>query len=431
MSSDVFDDPASAPPVSLPTFEDFLSMSGYRRDEAYLSVEREVRRLQALQAAMVSEVESSLSFLDDRHHTAGAWVTAVANCDKRAGNARVRTAKMLALLPIVAAANAAGEIGADQLRELSKLYGNPRAREHMVEAQDTFVDMARHVTALDFEPHCARWLLGADPDGAHKDHEISRENRRLTYRRIGVGFELRVEGDAMTGEMLYEILQQHIEAEFQTDLAERRALYGDRAIEFPLSRTPGQRAYDAMIAMGLKAAGTRESTDREPLVVIHCTEQDLADALTLLLTNEMPVVDDRSLRKRLCETSSGVQVDLIDLALAALIGTVQRIVTAGDGHVIDLGRRKRLFTGAVRDAVILAGDRRFWPGCQRRSGRMQVDHTREWVRHFGVTASWNGAMGCAGHNVAKHLGHFTVNRDEYGWHLYRADGTEVAQREPH
>ncbi|MCU1395197.1 MAG: hypothetical protein JWM34_3625 [Ilumatobacteraceae bacterium] len=434
MSSDVVDDSvadAAVVPVRLPTFADFCSLSGYRRDEAYLRVEREVRRLQALQAAMLAEVESSLSYLDDRHHTAGAWVTAVANCDKRTGNARVRTAKMLALLPVVAAANAAGEIGVDQLRELSRLYANPRAREHMVAAQDTFVEMARYTTALDFEQHCQRWLRAADPDGTHKDHEICRENRRVTYNRIGAGFEMRVEGDAMTGEMFFEIWQRHIEAELETDLAERRSLYGDQADRYPLARTNLQRGYDAFIAMGLKAVGTSKATDREPLVVIHCTEQDLEDALALLLTGEVPAPDDRSLRKRLCETSSGAQVDLIDLALAALIGKVQRIVTAKDGHVIDLGRRKRLFTGAVRDAVLLAGDRCFWPGCLWRSGRMQVDHTREWVRHFGVTASWNGGAGCGGHNWAKHAGQYTVERDEYGWHLYRPDGTEVAQREPH
>ncbi|MCU1396263.1 MAG: hypothetical protein JWM34_4691 [Ilumatobacteraceae bacterium] len=381
MSSDVFDDPGTitvAPAAALlATLDGFRSSSGYRRDEAYLQVEREVRRLQALQAAMLAEVESSLSFLDDRHHTAGAWVTAVANCDKRTGNARVRLAKMLAALPVVAAANTAGEIGTDQLVQLSRLYANPRAREHMDEAQETFVELARHVTALDFEQHCSRWLLGADPDGAHKDHEVSRENRRLSYRRIGTGFEMRVEGDAMSGEMLFEILQAYIEAELETDLEERRTRYGDHADQFPLARTAAQRSSDAMIAMGLKAAGTKASTDREPLVVIHCTEQDLADALALLLKGEVPEPDDRSLRKRLCETSSGVQVDLVDLALAALIGKVQRIVTAADGHTIELGRKRRLFTGAVRDAVLLAGDRCCWPGCQRRSGRMEVDHMRE------------------------------------------------------
>ncbi|MCU1367323.1 MAG: hypothetical protein JWN39_2962, partial [Ilumatobacteraceae bacterium] len=213
--------------------------------------------------------------------------------------------------------------------------------------------------------------------------------------------------------------------------AARRALYGDRAAQFPLARTEAQRGYDAMIAMGLKAAGTNASTDREPLVVIRCTEQDLADALALLLSAKMPEPDDRSLRKRLCETSSGAQVDLIDLALAALIGKVQRIVTARDGHTIELGRKRRLFTGAVRAAVLLAGDRCCWPGCEQRTGRMHVDHIREWARHFGPTASWNGSPMCQGHNQAKHEGQFTVKRDEHGWHLYRADGTEVARREPH
>ncbi|MCU1386930.1 MAG: hypothetical protein JWL72_268, partial [Ilumatobacteraceae bacterium] len=206
MSSDVFDDQPATTAAPLPTLDEFRLMSGYRRDEAYLSVEREIRRYLALQAAMVSDVDSSLSYLDDRHHTPGAWVTAVANCDKRTGNARVRMAKMLAANPVIAAANAAGEIGVSQLAQLSRLYDNPRAREHMVEAQADFVNLARYGTARDFEQHCVRWLAGADPDGMHKDHEISRENRRLSYRKIGAGFEMRVEGDGMSGEMLFEVL---------------------------------------------------------------------------------------------------------------------------------------------------------------------------------------------------------------------------------
>ena len=59
---------------------------------------------------------------------------------------------------------------------------------------------------------------------------------------------------------------------------------------------------------------------------------------------------------RLCETQSGAPVSLRDLAVAALIGQVQRIITDPAGHTIDLGRKSRLFVGSARDAVLLAGD---------------------------------------------------------------------------
>ena len=69
--------------------------------------------------------------------------------------------------------------------------------------------------------NCGRWLAGADPDGAHRDHELSRENRKVSLSPVGAGFVLRAEGDAMSGEILGEVLDAHCDAEFQRDLEER------------------------------------------------------------------------------------------------------------------------------------------------------------------------------------------------------------------
>ena len=444
MSSDVFDeaDPEAAAPaaVVLPSLDEFRSMSGYRRDDAYLAIEREVRRLSALQAAMVAEVASSLSFLDDRHHSPGAWVQAVANCTRSTAKARVRTAALLTENPMIAVANDVGDVGVDQLRCLAAVYANDRARPHMPEAQDAFVDAASGLTARDFDLYCKRWLAGADPDGAHRDHELSRENRRMSLSPLGAGFMLRAEGDAMSGEILAEVLDAHADAEFARDIADRLARYGPDAVKYPLARTARQRRFDALIAIMLKAAGSKDSTDREPLVTIHCNEADLADAFRDLFDTDdtcpssepepAPDPDRRSVRLRYCETASGVPVSLRDLAVAALLGSVQRVIDDKAGRVINLGRSSRLFRGATREAVLLAGDRCCWPGCELRSGRIQIDHMTSWAGHHGLTASLNGAPMCGHHNRAKHIGLVRVHRDEHGWHLHRPDGTEIARRGP-
>ena len=421
------------PVLALPTLEEFRSMSGWRRDEAYLRLERERRRIEAVQAAMLSDVVTSSSFLDDRHHSPRAWVAAVVNCSRRTANARVRSAAMLAENPVIAAANDAGEVGVDQLRNLADLHGNVRARPHLPEAQEAMVAVAQGLTARDFEGHCKRWLMGADPDGAHRDHELSRENRRASFRQVGAGFEFSAEGDALSGALFMEVLRAHFEAETDTDLAELVARYGDAAAKHPLPRTTAQRWFDALMAMCAKAAGTKDSTDREPMVNIHCTPADLADAFAALFGTAPPARDpnEPSVRMRLCETASGQQIDLLDLAVAALIGHVRRVVVDECGRVIDLGRSKRLFTGATREAVLLVGDRCCWPGCDIRTGRIQVDHITPWAGHFGRTASLNGAPLCGHHNRAKHTGSVSVVRDTAGWHFHRPDGTEIGRRDPH
>ena len=46
---------------------EFAGLHGCERDQAFMGVEREIRRLQALQAAMLNEVTVSLSYMDDAH----------------------------------------------------------------------------------------------------------------------------------------------------------------------------------------------------------------------------------------------------------------------------------------------------------------------------------------------------------------------------
>ena len=418
-------------------------MTGWRRGEAYLSVEREIRRLAALQAAMVGEVASSLSFLDDSHHSPAAWVQATVNCFRGTATGRVQTAAMLAANPEIAAANAAGTIGADQLRLLTGLHANERARDQLLDSQGLLVGHARELTARDFKQVCQRWLAHADPDGAHRDHDTSRENRKASFAPIGAGFQFRAEGDALTGDTLRQALAAAVELEWQADIAERLARYGDAANQHPLVRTSLQRAFDAFTKLMLQGAGVLHPKSREPLVTIVCSPQVLINAIRDFVGGpdaERVINDDGSERTALCdetypgdtylcETLSGQPVDPRDLAVAALLGQVQRVIKDSAGRVIDHGRKYRLFRGAARDAVLLMGDRCCWPGCDQHAG-LQIDHMSPWAAMRGATSPTNGAPLCGKHNRAKHNGRITITRDATGWHFFRADGTEIAPRNP-
>ncbi len=112
--------------------------------------------------------------------------------------------------------------------------------------------------------------------------------------------------------------------------------------------------------------------------------------------------------------------------LAALHGHVRRVVLDSAGNVIDLGRRRRLFEGAAREAVFLQAIRCIWPGCVDPAGRCQADHIDDW-QHGGATRPANGAPLCGRHNRWKNRG-YTVWRDAEGnWRTYRPDGTEIGR----
>ena len=232
----------------------FRGMRGASRDRAFLAVECEIRRLRAVQARMVTEVNQSGSFLDDGHRSPTNWVQAVTNSSRPSAITITDTAKLIERLPTLAAAFHTGQIGTDQIKLLTKLNTNPRCRDRLPESEQLLLDCARTLTYHDFRRACQRWQNHADPDGAHRDHETSHRNRRVSTATVGAGHILHAEGDALSGDIIGDILNQHTESEFHRDIAERAARYGDQANQHPLARTSQQRRYDALMTIFLKAA---------------------------------------------------------------------------------------------------------------------------------------------------------------------------------
>ena len=412
--------------------EGFRCLGGWARDEAFLGTEREIRRLQALQASRVRAVEVSGSFGDDRFLSVTAWAQAVTNTSRAAAGYLVRVGRMLALLPVLAAAVEAGSVGQEQLRLLARLHANDRCRPLLQESDGLLTGFACSLTLRDFKAACQRWQGYADPDGANKDVELSRQNRKARFGKIGAGFTLTVEGDAVTGEVLDEIITEHTQAEYLTDVVDRLAQYGDNAAEFPLARSGVQRRFDAMVNLILKGAGVTKTPTWTPVVNVFCTEAVLQEAIREFLGGEPAEISGVpvSERFRLCETAAGAPVSSRDLAIAALIGQIRRVVVDTAGRVIDLGRRRRLFTGAAREAVLLAGPGCCWPGCENKSFNIHIDHLSAWAALNGSTSPGNAGPMCARHNQAKEHSRIRVNKDETGWHHYRPDNTEITPRMP-
>jgi Domain of unknown function (DUF222) len=423
---DHVDDVDSLP--GIPSLESFRLLAAGARDAAVMSVERELRRLLALQAAMITVVEESASFTDDGHRTAMNWWEGVVNTSRGQAVLAVQTARLLADRPAVAEAYNEGRVGTEQVRLLARLHANRRCRDLLPEWEPFLLDQAVQLTFTDFVRVCQRWLLGADPDGAHRDQVAARENRSVSSVTVGAGHMLHVEGDGVTGEVMREILDAHAQAEYLQDLADRQAKHGEAAEQFPLARTARQRRYDALMAIFLKAANTTATSaasTRLPLVNIVCTPDQLVNALRLLFDQDPVQAPAGELP--LSQTVNGTPVDPLDLALAALCGQIRRVLVDTAGRVLDLGRR-RLFTGATREAVLVAfGTRCTWPGCGQTHG-IQIDHLAPWAALSGVTNPLNGGPECGPHNRSKHEGRISVTRDQTGWHYYRPDGTEICPR---
>jgi hypothetical protein len=125
-----------------------------------------------------------------------------------------------------------------------------------------------------------------------------------------------------------------------------------------------------------------------------------------------------------CETIDGHPIHPTEAFANALTGRVRRAVVGWDGVVLDMSGLHKLFTGPLRQAVMLAAPTCYWPGCTTPVVRCQADHL-EPRRSGGRTNPGNGAPACGRHNRIKEHG-FTVRRDACGrLHVHRPDGTEI------
>lgn len=111
-----------------------------------------------------------------------------------------------------------------------------------------------------------------------------------------------------------------------------------------------------------------------------------------------------------CRTQNGDRIDLTEAACAALWAHIRRVVRDASGAVIDLGRRRRLFTGSAREAGTLLDDRCIWPGCDRPDRICQADHSLGWRGH-GASVPRNCGPLCGRHNRLKDRGQFTTRRN--------------------
>ena len=231
-----------------------------------------------------------------------------------------------------------------------------------------------------------------------------------------------------------EIFEQYRHAVFLADWHDAVARYGPADAGMHLARTDAQRSWDAMMRMATDAVSTPPGAQPpEPVVNLVCgletVEQLLADAG--LIPDRDDGADDTPPVPGAdrCETTNGIPVTPADVVQAMIHGRIRRVVFDTAGVVVDAGRLRRLFDGAMRDLIRLHSPTCIFPGCNRPATWCQIDHLTDW-QYGGTTSAANAGPMCARHNQLKNSG-FTVWRDPNGvFHTYHPDGTEIAPPPP-
>jgi hypothetical protein len=168
--------------------------------------------------------------------------------------------------------------------------------------------------------------------------------------------------------------------------------------EGPDPRTTGQRNADALVELARRAlagqccagGGLPESGGEAATLLVTLSLDALLAGLGCGLLPTWDVISAAAARRWACDAK------LIPAVLGA------------DGHPLDVGRTRRLFTSARRKALALRdGDGCAFPGCDRRAAWCDAHHLRHWL-DGGSTDLSNGVLLCGFHHQVVHRGEWAV-----------------------
>jgi hypothetical protein len=371
------------------------------------------RRLDAGTDRAAGHLDRSGAFSLDGHKSAKGALKAIGRLSGAEAHGRIQTARALRDLPLVAAVYEAGRVPVAHVRVLARVASNPRVAEHLAGGDALF---AHHAAVLGFDDFVAavrEWERLADADGADQGADESHARRRAGLVRSDINGSWSLDGSfgALQGAVMGEVLDRYERAELLADWADARDRVGPGALVGDLARTPAQRRADALYAIFVRAgAAPADATSLEPLVNIVIDQRSFDEALRRAAGEDIEADPNDDLEHRRCHSVDGTPLHPADVLATAFVGHVRRVVVDARGTVIDLGTRRRLFTGAARDAALLqallrspGGLRCLWPGCDAHGGGLQVDH-REPARNHGPTNVDNSDAYCGFHNRIKERG---------------------------
>jgi hypothetical protein len=417
------------------TFHDVCERVGEQSLEWLLAelTELEVgeRRAAARRSALLSAIDDMKGYAGDGHASMHGLLRSKLGWSEGECRQRMQLARLIDAHPGVGAVLWEGRASVANIAAISRAHANPRCGNRIGDVLGVMLTEAGRMEYADFRRIPERWELLADADGAHKDRQLSHENRNAHVVTWQGATTCAAQWGDLDGPANQEIFDRFVDAEFRSDWDQTVARYGDKASKSLMPRTDAQRRADALTAIFTKAASTTPGSKApEPVVNILIDHHSWSELMTLAGLFPEHHTDPFESRGQLvselrCETDHGELVDPYAVLQASLEGHVRFVILNDTGVPIRWGRKRRLFRGASRDAVRTLGYRCFQPGCRTRSRRCEIDHTVEW-HSGGETDPSNGGIGCGRHNRLKHRRGYTVQRDRHGhWHTYRPDGTEI------
>src|SRR6266849_835348 len=324
-----------------------------------------------------------------------AWLSWRVGLDLGAAREKVRVARALATLPLLAQALARGELSYAKVRALTRV-ATPETEERLL-------GVGRAGTAEHVERIVRGWRR-VDRDAESGESATRHRSRALhVYRNEDGMVAIRGRLEPEVGELLIQALAAARETLYQrTHRTFAKASSGDVPAETPALEQQQADALALLAETALHHGIDAGAPGARYQVVVHVDAPALADPEApgqSVLENGEHVSAETS-RRLACDASRVVMQH------------------ARDGRVVEVAARTRTIPPALRRGLHHRDHGCRFPGCEVRFG--QGHHIRHWAQGGPTTLS-NLALLCRRHHRAVH---------EEGYHLDRQPDGELRFRRP-
>jgi hypothetical protein len=378
----------SRPDFDSPASQDDRSIDDL--DRAICCLVRQMNAESYRLLVLVREFDDRFGWAKWSFRCCAEWLAWRCGISLSAAREKVRSAQALRSLPAISAAFADGRLSYSKVRALTRV-----AHEH---DEDLLLAYALEATAAQVEDRC-RQIRNVAPE-SQQGARRAWEHRSLTVWRNEASNTLRitVEVPIEEGELIVKALDCAVAAgEVSTGIEP------DAIAESKGTAWRAQQA-DALVAV-VKAYleggnGEAGATADHYQVVVH--------------------VDDEALRGG--AGRADLPIDTVERLCCD--GSVISLVEDAHGNPLDVSRKQRTVSTALKRALLSRDRGCSFPGCHRKH-YLDAHHLRHWARG-GETSIDNLTLLCTYHHRMLHEGGFSVERDADGTLRFkRADGRTI------
>jgi hypothetical protein len=374
--------------------EDRRHWTGAARSERLVELIAVAERLQAESLRCAGEWDRAADWAFDGALSPRSWLAHRTPSGRLEASRLVTSARLVREHEATGDAVREGEISCAHVEVLASMvrYREPEYARN----EETLLDAARTLSPDDFALVARRWRSVADD-------ELSKEEARARYERRNLHVSTTLHGmGVVTGELDADGTATLLEA---LDLAAPP----DPGHGVAPPRTLSQRRADGLVDIAAAFLAAQGKGGR-PAVGLDLT----MDVDTLAAREHS---DPREVRCDLERVGPISRETAMRLACDCAVG---RVVMRGESEVLDLGRRQRLVSPALRRALELRDRGCVFPGCDRPPEWCDAHHILWWERG-GPTNDENCCLLCRRHHTMCHEG---------GWGIRRADDGAYEVQQP-